>query len=95
MFNIGFLKDITIIGLLNLKDYIIIGFEVILVVTLSSINIVSKIKKVTPIKLINSNQRQTIKIKTLGAVKNAKKLRYTTNNKKWCIFLLTNLLKNK
>lgn len=55
MFNIDFLKDITIIGLLNLKEYIIIGFEVILVVTLSSINIVSKIKKVTPIKLINSN----------------------------------------
>ena len=93
MFNIDFLKDITIIGLLNLKEYIIIGFEVILVVTLSSINIISKIKKVTPIKLINSNQRQTIKI--LGAVKNTKKVRYTTNNKKWCIFLLSKSLKNK
>lgn len=54
MFNVEFLKDITIIRLLNLKDYIIIGFEVILVVALSSINIVSKIKKVTPIKLMNS-----------------------------------------
>ena len=54
MFDIEFLKDITIVGLLNVKDYIIIGFEVILIVALSSINMVSKIKKVTPIKLIGS-----------------------------------------
>lgn len=54
IFNIEFIDNIKIINILNLKDYLTIGLKIIFIVTLSSINIILKIKKVTPIKLINS-----------------------------------------